>query len=643
MSDSAYHNDRAAGRHAAYLFSVKGIQRFIFESGRRQDLVGASEIVARLASNTGGDTESPDDDLELVLKAIGAKCRISFSRRAGGVFMAHVDLGDDHGTDADSRRRSGLSLLYRLRALFRLHMFENAPGLEFADAIAFGDTPRAAGEAAYNQATTRMNSVASVPPFGSPLTDYAPRTGRPAVAKVTRGDHEELIDRIVQSQRNAAIRLKSNLDAVSKRFLPSACDLPKDRATRDYAFPRNLSEAKHDMLENELFPFEGARGEELEKQWIAVVHADISGLGKIWTAASAASGVGEGSEALSNKDLIDLSTQIENVIEGAAKAASAKWLFPNAVTRHYWRDTKRPADRSAQRDFDVESMERRFVVPARPIVLGGDDLTIIVRADLALAFATSLLEQFEEMSAKAFAEASGALEKLGAGLPKRLTAGAGVAFCKVSQPFDMASALAESLCKVAKNAAKKHAAENGHSEPASVIAFHAISTSVRSDRYQTLRDAELTSQRGGLLTLNPYFCGGLVDEQCLQPRIDDLFELHRAFSDDRLRVGGLRELPRLFALDAAEAERVWRRWREVHDGPREERRAGGGTEALNKVDAALNALGCKAENWFRDAPTSAGVIGAPIEDLITLMQLKAQAPESKRDAAPAEKGEADAA
>lgn len=91
-------------------------------------------------------------------------------------------------------------------------------------------------------------------------------------------------------------------------------------------------------------------------------------------------------------------------------------------------------------------------IPARPVVLGGDDVTLVVRADLAFAWVESFLAAFETESAKALAGIASTTPELG--LPEKLTACAGIAIVHASFPFAAAYGLAESLCADSKRAIK---------------------------------------------------------------------------------------------------------------------------------------------------------------------------------------------
>lgn len=87
------------------------------------------------------------------------------------------------------------------------------------------------------------------------------------------------------------------------------------------------------------------------------------------------------------------------------------------------------------------------VIPVVPVILGGDDATVITAGRYALPFAAAFLAAFEEATAKdtLLCALNG-----GAGL----TAGAGVAITDRSFPFQLAYKLAESLASKAKTVGK---------------------------------------------------------------------------------------------------------------------------------------------------------------------------------------------
>lgn len=196
--------------------------------------------------------------------------------------------------------------------------------------------------------------------------------------------------------------------------------------------------------------------------WIAVVHADGNGLGQI------VSRIGR------NRELFrQFSKQLDEATTLAANDAY------EAVAKDEWlRDGK--------------------VIPIRPIVLGGDDLTIICRGDLALPYVQRFLEAFEERTHELLGKLLLDNEIFNAGSQRDcLTACAGIAYVKTAFPFYFAYRLAEQLCDCAKANAKQGVAEaqkdNKRLLPPSCLMFHKVQDSFTT-RYADIVERELTPQ-----------------------------------------------------------------------------------------------------------------------------------------------------
>ena len=142
-----------------------------------------------------------------------------------------------------------------------------------------------------------------------------------------------------------------------------------------------------------------------DNDWIAVIHADGNGLGQI------VKKVG--------KDAEDFKLFSQNLDEATTSAAVT--AFQRVVC---------PSDKE--------------VIPVRPIVLGGDDLTIVCRADLALAYTKAFIEEFEKETKGRLGEL---IRKYEVFVEDKnyLTACAGIAYIKSSYPFYYGYELAESL------------------------------------------------------------------------------------------------------------------------------------------------------------------------------------------------------
>lgn len=182
--------------------------------------------------------------------------------------------------------------------------------------------------------------------------------------------------------------------------------------------------------------------------WLAIIHADGNGLGQV------VAKIGKKKEALRkfSKDL------------DAATIAAAQEAF-----------------QAFQAVYVIKDGER---IPFRPIVLGGDDMTMLCRADFALEYTQAYLKAFEEQTKQ---------------MGHPLTACAGIALVKASYPFHYGYSLAETLCGEAKRVAKAMSAE-----APSCLMFHKVQSSY-VERYVDILRNEKTPQQGLSLEFGPYF------------------------------------------------------------------------------------------------------------------------------------------
>jgi hypothetical protein len=548
----------------AYMFEAKGIQRYIFVSGKLRDVVGASELVAGLASSDWDNKKTPDKIGALIAK-LNLTIKPEFSRRAGGAFCLHSTNRED---------------LHTIRSNWRLYVMRALPGLEFTEGFGEGEGEIAAMKNAFtNSSGIRSNSVAEVLPLGRPVHEYAPMTGRPHVELKNYRSDEVALDSVTKPQRERADALQNNtddqgnIDGVALRFLNEAARKeprtawPRLRHEREqlqqclYAFPRNFGPheyhedtAEHfeDEETNPLFPFRNpdewwewqndpsdpeatyaAPKHIPEDRRYALVHADLSGLGELFQSFSDASNSKPFITAAQN---LELATAIEKEIIAAAQAATESIL-----------------DRCG-------NSHGRKVIPMRPILLGGDDITFIIRADLAIDYTATLLEEIETKLAEV---------KLIKDSPTRLSACAGIAIVRPGTPFLSANMLAESLCKFAKNVVKK----GGHNPNgyASAIAFHLQHQTAHED-YEGDIWEEATDADERVLSANPFGVGKRKEE--LPKSIDDLRTLAKAIDDAPAGHGALRQVQSLINEDTGQATARWRRWLDVgKDGEKEKKKA----------------------------------------------------------------------
>ena len=425
--------------NSAYLFACKGIQRYIFGSGRLRQVIGASDLIAEIARSDGTDVLKSVFDAVTLL---GPK----MSRRAGASFCAHAD---------------GESLA-RFRRLWRIVAGIRYPGLEFSDIEpATAKTELAAAKLANSGITAaRENSSAFLPPTGHPFVRTNPRTGLVAVAQSPH-DANEYLDAVgaAAHRRGEALTKDARADRLAADFLPTT----EANANPPWRFPRHF-EPTEATADNPAFPFPG------RDRRIGVVHADLSGLGEVFQSLMGS--------AENSGDIFDVATAIEKAIVAAARVACKAELLPCAIN---------PSDNSERfghllghQDPKDTTEHRMRIVPARPVLLGGDDVTIIVRADIAVAFSEQFLLAVETETAKAFGKLR---ERFGNHLPERLSACAGIAVVSAGHPFTVSERLAEGLCDSAKTRAKS----NSQAPYPSYLDFAVITSTI---------DESLASWRG---------------------------------------------------------------------------------------------------------------------------------------------------
>jgi len=433
------------------------------------------------------------------------------------------------------------SLLVRARLLWHAALLANAPGLRWSDALAEGADALQAARAALAQAQVSGRLDPPRLPEATPAQRRVPRTGQPAERLARLGAKgEEPVDAATLVRRRHSHAAGRRLTA---RFAPAV----------ELSWPTDLDPGA-DEDGATAFPFLGSDRD------VAFVHADGNGLGALLRRLDAAVAPGE-----YVRTYAAFSRAISLATREAAADATAQVLLPACVGRR---------------------------VPARPLVLGGDDLQIIVRADLAVPFVAAFLRAFEVRSAHHLQPLHGVLE-LAEG--QGLTAAAGVLVAKANHPFAAAAEHAGALCARAKRAIKREAVEAGRAMPLSALALERAQAS--------LHDGEAAALPGGLvLGLAAY---ALTDRATSLPRLHDVQLLADALGAAAAPRGPARRLIADLHTDLALARERYRRMQEVQ---------GKGWEA---VAAALQRLGVQAG---AELPfTAAGV--SPWQDALLLRDL----------------------
>lgn len=169
-------------------------------------------------------------------------------------------------------------------------------------------------------------------------------------------------------------------------------------------------------------------------------------------------------------------------------------------------------------------------IPMRPIVLSGDDHTVICRADLAIPYTEAFIKNFEELTKTKLGDilkGEKDTDSVFTSGENYLTACAGIAFIKSSYPFYYGYQLAESLCERAKKDTKELYDANNGNLPASCIMFHKVQDCFITS-YNDIVKRELTPQPNISFEFGPYYVHDGLKERwsvkMLQERVKELDE-----------------------------------------------------------------------------------------------------------------------
>jgi hypothetical protein len=398
----------------------------------------------------------------------------------------------------------------KLASLWPLVFRQYAPDMEFIHATAKGENAADAFKSAHDELMADRNRPKVRLPQAGVYTRRFTRTGEPVSQTVRLGKKLEQADLITSRKRDF-----NSSEALAERVMWDS---------HRGEWPVNLT--PEDGQDGKNFPFE-------DNQLIGLIHADGNGFGQLLMDLKEVVD-DESNDAINDQNYIAVFKAISESIKAATESASAfavgNVLFPNMVAGLF---------------------------PARPIVLGGDDLTMIVRADLALPFTQAFLSAFEQQSENQFDQLRVRYPNLQNILPVKLTACAGIVYAKSSQPFKALHDLAEGLCKHTKTIAKQK--ENllpGKQVPSS-LTFYRVTTSLIDDFKDILRN-ELTT--GNICLSRGCYTLEVHDRL---PNLTDLLALQAFLDQSEVSQGALRQITGLLHQSPEQAQSRYRRWKEV--------------------------------------------------------------------------------
>ena len=451
-----------------YLFEAKSIQDYLFQSNKLKDVIAASERLDRLIDSTKYSVldqvlKAAELESDLLNRDVNTEHTIHFLRCKGGAFYAYCQQQQP---------------LVNLRSAWTLTLSQLFPSLVYTDALSEAKRLTDAMSVGLARLNTDRNSPKRALAYATTIMERYSRTGSALVplntysSKAVHNEAELQKDKTVDldtEQHRQAYQLFSMRDnaALQDRFTPT--DL---KGVIQYPID----------LENQ-FPYAGKksdlnRQEQEALKDMALIHIDGNGLGILLRKLKEA--LHDKSDEIYCQTFRQFSEALNEATVAAAKDAT-QYLY----------------------DFIVESGQAdvgKVVLPMRPIVLGGDDVTLLCRADLALTYSERFCLAFKHHSSQALASLF-EQHLTGSGLKPYLTASGGVLFHKASHPFMHSLHLVEALCSTAKDLTKSVYGTQSNKVGPAALAIYRVSNATQSNFDDLLAQAQTYHVEAGSICL----------------------------------------------------------------------------------------------------------------------------------------------
>lgn len=462
------------------VLEVGGIQKYILSTGKLKEMIGGSELIESLSAKYLDDFAKSKQltVLKEIRKPVDNEI-LPLQRNAGAMHL----LFPSEAKGREFLQKFGLKLL------------ADFPGLPIFGALEECEfTSSGIREAKFklsNKITDQRNKYPTSTGMQLlPICAEAPLDGEPAIGKVSYG----------KNSSSEIISLSSNTKRI-KKLLEDSRDRLRGIEPDEGVGP-NLKWS--DDLE------EIACGSEK----VAFIHIDGNDLGKRF-----------------RQELENISDQ-EKAEDKTGQQAPSEDRYQNAInvikTMSALSNTVKETTTAAFKKGLSECLkhtkltdsEGQKLVPARPLVLGGDDVTVVIRADLALYFIDAFVKEFERYSN----------QELGKKDPKdKLTVGVGMVVCPTGYPFLKAFDLSEELVKNSKEL-------TAHMDNRPSSMDYIVITNDTENDLDSIRSHLFTAEDDSKLTAKPMLLSGNNLAQFVGKGISVLEKLPRSTLRNSLSV-----------------------------------------------------------------------------------------------------------
>ncbi len=410
-------------RVTVYLFETKSIQSYLSRTGKLKDMVIISDMLVDLI-DTG--------EYSWVRKVLD-KCKIANN-------LSYID--DNTTYDFNDLAHRGIcffrckggsfycmsydqNLVLSFRSAWTLLFQQAFPGMDFTDSCTQVDDQKFVSELdnAFSALASSFNAPSISLPYATPVCQSTSITGKVAVFNGSQSRNFDLAQSRFGGDDENSVSSLSN-EILYKKFLGI------DNVTKyRIAFNQYL------------------RGNDND---IALVHLDGNGIGQKLLK------LRKDSRNCTMKEYVEKMTSFSQQLGKATKAAVNTAL--NTI---------------------IEKSTGGETLIFRPLILGGDDITLLIEPRYAFDFCVEVSNNFQINSSKFLKN-----KKYSGGY---LTMSGAVLFNKINHPYNNSSVIVESLAEMAKKLTKKHL--NGTEKKAgpAAIAFFRMSATSQENISEVIR------------------------------------------------------------------------------------------------------------------------------------------------------------
>lgn len=473
----------ASTNYALCLIDTDGKQRYVFDSNKLRESVGASELIHRVGTTyifdalkaLDGDekhaSQQASDDTDT--SAARLTDRLLDHHENPPLETAQTDIEIIVATSSKAvllvRTRE---LAERLVTMITYRALREAPGLTVRGVVREFDFDGDLVWEALKRATEEFESLGAALPGSDTRFQRLPFAAECATTGLPAAD--------LSSSREPGGAVPRSETAAKKRQAFTTFERRQDQFRALDAASRSKLLRDLDKMERSMDRSDGSAS------WIGVLHLDGNGLGSLFRSLHR----NRFTTARDNRNYL---TALRNVSCAVALAT----------------------ERSFARAVGAMGQGQAVV----PLVLGGDDLTVLCTGPAALPFARAYLDAFESQldenwgtithnTVREDLKTTLTIVLKGTDSQKRLAAAGGIALTKPHFPFHLGYGLAEALLRSAKQVKTCMVDDKGDAIAASAIDVHVLSDTSGADldHIRTLRrdTAGTTKLWGGpYLTTDP--------------------------------------------------------------------------------------------------------------------------------------------